>query len=166
VSSTCLDCRLLVPLRDSVPAHVITPLTEQSIFCASFTTLLTDVTTFFSSTPTQTTTTLPTTTHPHTPTARRQHKTTSLRVASSLLLQIPYINILPVSTCDDRWQTCLNCSLGASLCHRLPNYAELTRDNSGLAWHTNDETLRSKFEEFGQVQEAVRARHLSSRDRC
>jgi hypothetical protein len=35
VSSTCLDCRL-VPLRDSVPAHVITPLTEQSIFCASF----------------------------------------------------------------------------------------------------------------------------------
>jgi RNA recognition motif-containing protein len=25
----------------------------------------------------------------------------------------------------------------------------------GLAWHTNDETLRSKFEEFGQVQEAI-----------
>jgi hypothetical protein len=52
VSSTCLDCRLLVPLRDSVPAHVITPLTEQSISFASFTTLLTDVTTFFLSTTT------------------------------------------------------------------------------------------------------------------
>lgn len=26
---------------------------------------------------------------------------------------------------------------------------------SGLAWHTDDQTLRSKFEEFGQVDEAV-----------
>lgn len=26
---------------------------------------------------------------------------------------------------------------------------------SGLAWHTDDQTLRSKFEEFGEVQEAV-----------
>lgn len=25
----------------------------------------------------------------------------------------------------------------------------------GLAWHTDDQTLRSKFEEFGQVQEAI-----------
>ncbi|KAF2426452.1 hypothetical protein EJ08DRAFT_551311, partial [Tothia fuscella] len=25
----------------------------------------------------------------------------------------------------------------------------------GLAWHTDDTTLRSKFEEFGQVEEAV-----------
>jgi hypothetical protein len=26
----------------------------------------------------------------------------------------------------------------------------------GLAWHTDDTTLRAKFEEFGQVEEAVR----------
>jgi RNA recognition motif-containing protein len=26
---------------------------------------------------------------------------------------------------------------------------------SGLAWHTDDGTLRAKFEEFGQVEEAV-----------
>jgi RNA recognition motif-containing protein len=26
---------------------------------------------------------------------------------------------------------------------------------SGLAWHTDDATLRQKFEEFGQVEEAV-----------
>jgi RNA recognition motif-containing protein len=26
---------------------------------------------------------------------------------------------------------------------------------SGLAWHTDDATLRSKFEEFGTVEEAV-----------
>ncbi|KAL9066399.1 MAG: hypothetical protein Q9157_007159 [Trypethelium eluteriae] len=26
---------------------------------------------------------------------------------------------------------------------------------SGLAWHTDDTTLRSKFEEFGQVEEAI-----------
>lgn len=26
---------------------------------------------------------------------------------------------------------------------------------SGLAWHTDDTTLRTKFEEFGQVDEAV-----------
>ncbi|KAJ5059910.1 hypothetical protein J3E72DRAFT_320603 [Bipolaris maydis] len=25
----------------------------------------------------------------------------------------------------------------------------------GLAWHTDDQTLRSKFEEFGPVEEAV-----------
>ena len=34
--------------------------------------------------------------------------------------------------------------------HRLP----LTLDR-GLAWHTDDGTLRQKFEEFGQVEEAV-----------
>lgn len=28
--------------------------------------------------------------------------------------------------------------------------------NSGLAWHTDDSALRAKFEEFGQVEEAVR----------
>jgi hypothetical protein len=27
--------------------------------------------------------------------------------------------------------------------------------HSGLAWHTDDTTLRAKFEEFGQVEEAV-----------
>lgn len=26
----------------------------------------------------------------------------------------------------------------------------------GLAWHTDDQTLRTKFEEYGQVDEAVR----------
>lgn len=26
---------------------------------------------------------------------------------------------------------------------------------SGLAWHTDDNALRAKFEEFGQVEEAV-----------
>ncbi|KAK5277253.1 hypothetical protein LTR16_010039, partial [Cryomyces antarcticus] len=25
----------------------------------------------------------------------------------------------------------------------------------GLAWHTDDQTLRTKFEEFGQVEEAI-----------
>lgn len=29
-------------------------------------------------------------------------------------------------------------------------------DNSGLAWHTDEGTLRQKFEEFGAVDEAVR----------
>ena len=28
---------------------------------------------------------------------------------------------------------------------------------SGLAWHTDETTLRTKFEEFGAVEEAVRA---------
>lgn len=27
--------------------------------------------------------------------------------------------------------------------------------HSGLAWHTDDNALRTKFEEFGQVEEAV-----------
>ncbi|OAL55706.1 hypothetical protein IQ07DRAFT_583151, partial [Pyrenochaeta sp. DS3sAY3a] len=27
--------------------------------------------------------------------------------------------------------------------------------HSGLAWHTDDQALRQKFEEFGQVEEAV-----------
>ena len=27
--------------------------------------------------------------------------------------------------------------------------------NRGLAWHTDDQALRQKFEEFGQVEEAV-----------
>lgn len=29
---------------------------------------------------------------------------------------------------------------------------------SGLAWHTDDTTLRTKFEEFGSVEEAVSRR--------
>lgn len=32
----------------------------------------------------------------------------------------------------------------------------LTRTISGLAWHTDDVALRTKFEEFGVVEEAVR----------
>ncbi|KAL7927899.1 hypothetical protein ACQKWADRAFT_278186 [Trichoderma austrokoningii] len=31
----------------------------------------------------------------------------------------------------------------------------LTDSCSGLAWHTNEDTLRQKFEEFGSVEEAV-----------
>lgn len=31
----------------------------------------------------------------------------------------------------------------------------LTLVYSGLAWHTDDTTLRAKFEEFGVVEEAV-----------
>jgi hypothetical protein len=31
----------------------------------------------------------------------------------------------------------------------------LTQHRSGLAWHTDDQTLRAKFEEYGQVDEAV-----------
>lgn len=33
--------------------------------------------------------------------------------------------------------------------------------SSGLAWHTDDQTLRTKFEEFGQVDEAVSEHALS-----
>ncbi|THX84255.1 hypothetical protein D6D04_02578, partial [Aureobasidium pullulans] len=33
--------------------------------------------------------------------------------------------------------------------------SELIHINSGLAWHTDDVALRSKFEEFGAVEEAV-----------
>lgn len=35
--------------------------------------------------------------------------------------------------------------------------SKLTSFTSGLAWHTDDQTLRSKFEEFGAVDEAVRS---------
>lgn len=38
-------------------------------------------------------------------------------------------------------------------------HCKLMHHTSGLAWHTDDQTLRSKFEEFGQVQEAVRIPH-------
>lgn len=45
-----------------------------------------------------------------------------------------------------------------------PWQAKLSTDNqnSGLAWHTEEATLRQKFEEFGVVEEAVRAQLLSS----
>lgn len=33
----------------------------------------------------------------------------------------------------------------------------LRENASGLAWHTDDTTLRTKFEEFGTVEEAVRS---------
>lgn len=50
---------------------------------------------------------------------------------------------------------CPSCSLGKwSLVHRHSLDA-LIQSSSGLAWHTDDNTLRSKFEEFGQVEEAV-----------
>jgi hypothetical protein len=36
------------------------------------------------------------------------------------------------------------------------------RASSGLSWHTDDITLKSKFEEFGPVEEAV-SLHISLR---
>lgn len=30
---------------------------------------------------------------------------------------------------------------------------------SGLSWHTNDETLREGFQQFGQIEEAVSDPH-------
>ena len=43
---------------------------------------------------------------------------------------------------------------------RIPNPAPTLRfeandENSGLAWHTDENALRQKFEEFGAVEEAV-----------
>lgn len=35
-------------------------------------------------------------------------------------------------------------------------FAETCGDR-GLAWHTNDETLRHRFQDFGTVEEAVRS---------
>jgi len=40
----------------------------------------------------------------------------------------------------------------------------LLTPNRGLAWHTDDQALRQKFEEFGQVEEAVSGRLLD--DAC
>lgn len=33
--------------------------------------------------------------------------------------------------------------------------------SSGLAWHTDDDTLRSKFSEFGNIEEAVSGQRVS-----
>lgn len=40
--------------------------------------------------------------------------------------------------------------------------SELIHINSGLAWHTDDVALRSKFEEFGAVEEAVRLSRIQN----
>ena len=56
---------------------------------------------------------------------------------------------------------CQNSSLGkftfARLRPRSPSCLNrsLTRTTSGLAWHTDENALRQKFEEFGAVEEAV-----------
>ena len=41
---------------------------------------------------------------------------------------------------------------------RQGNRVESLSYHSGLAWHTDDQALRQKFEEFGQVEEAVSLR--------
>ena len=45
--------------------------------------------------------------------------------------------------------------IGYALCWYRDMMNPLMDVISGLAWHTNDITLRQKFEEFGQVEEAV-----------
>ncbi|KAH9840498.1 glycine-rich RNA-binding protein [Teratosphaeria destructans] len=45
----------------------------------------------------------------------------------------------------------IGCAVSGALLHALV----ADGDNSGLAWHTDDQTLRTKFEEYGQVDEAV-----------
>lgn len=50
---------------------------------------------------------------------------------------------------------CPSYSLGKWSLIRRHNLGALIQSSSGLAWHTDDTTLRSKFEEFGQVEEAV-----------
>ena len=37
----------------------------------------------------------------------------------------------------------------------MPQIRFSNESHSGLAWHTDDVALRTKFEEFGQVEEAV-----------
>ena len=39
--------------------------------------------------------------------------------------------------------------------HFYPRLKSNDLYSSGLAWHTDDNALRIKFEEFGQVEEAV-----------
>ena len=46
--------------------------------------------------------------------------------------------------------TVLACNVPPSLADLMP-----TSNSSGLAWHTEENTLRQKFEEFGPVEEAV-----------
>lgn len=43
------------------------------------------------------------------------------------------------------------------VCYSSPNnyYLAILINTSGLAWHTDDNALRQKFEEFGAVEEAV-----------
>jgi hypothetical protein len=72
------------------------------------------------------------------------------------------VEILPDRPFEIRRQVTLkwlNCSLGESLqilCSLLERpTTDFRRNVSGLAWHTDDTTLRTKFEEFGQVEEAV-----------
>lgn len=38
---------------------------------------------------------------------------------------------------------------------KVENDSRLITSRSGLAWHTDDNALRAKFEEFGAVEEAV-----------
>lgn len=42
-----------------------------------------------------------------------------------------------------------------SACKMRCTAGSLLTAASGLAWHTDDQTLRTKFEEYGQVDEAV-----------
>ena len=63
-----------------------------------------------------------------------------------------------VSPHSDHICACVGCCT-AQLAQELLKYADLSV-LSGLAWHTEETTLRQKFEEFGPVEEAVRADFL------
>jgi hypothetical protein len=72
------------------------------------------------------------------------------------------VEILPDRPFEIRRQVTLkwlSFSLGEPLQYLHSLLEKLTTDIhqnvSGLAWHTDDTTLRTKFEEFGQVEEAV-----------
>jgi hypothetical protein len=61
--------------------------------------------------------------------------------------------LLEPASANRSW-LCRNCLLGKKSVAPIQR-AHLTNRRSGLAWHTDDSTLRAKFEEFGQVEEAV-----------
>lgn len=64
-------------------------------------------------------------------------------------------NVLARKTLYDSSLTpCQNSSLGKST---FPPVCQILHANlfSGLAWHTDDGALRQKFEEYGQVEDAV-----------
>ena len=72
------------------------------------------------------------------------------------------VEILPDRPFETRRQVTLkwlNFSLGESFQSFYSLLGKPMTDTywkvSGLAWHTDDTTLRTKFEEFGQVEEAV-----------
>ena len=67
----------------------------------------------------------------------------------------PVAYLLKAATGFECWRSLLVLAAASPCVEILLSCTDMMASHSGLAWHTEEATLRQKFEEYGVIEEAV-----------